>query len=347
MKRVCVAVFVFAVLALVALPASAQPVAPSKSGMVDYIEGTVYVNDEIVPDPIVATFPYVKENGKVRTEEGRAEALMQGGVSVRLGENSTLRMITSRFIDTRVELEKGSAVVQVLELLSGNSLTVVLKDATIALVKSGDYRLDAEPARIKVFAGQADVTIGERRIEVGSGKMLDLTSATASVEKFDKGFTDPLDRWSMQRGSIQANASLSAARDVYMNSSGRNPCSGYSYAGYVSSNPCGTWRWNPYFGLITYIPYGGRICDPYWGYCLYSPQQIMGYYYAPPPVMNSGGGGGGFGNSAPATSGGYSGAAAASSGMASAPSSGSGSTAAAASSSSSAGGGSSAGGHGR
>jgi hypothetical protein len=316
--------------------------------MVDYIEGTVYVNDELVPDPIVATFPYIKENATLRTEEGRAEALMQGGVSLRLGENSTLRMVSSRFVDTRVELQKGSAVVQVLELVSGNNLTLVLKDASISLLKSGDYRFDAEPARLKVYAGQAVVTVGEQKIEVGAGKMLNLSGQVASAEKFDKEAIDSLDRWSMERGAIQANASLSASRDVYLSSAGSNPCRGYSYGGYVSStsNPCGSWRWNPYFGIITYIPFGGRICDAYWGYCLYNPGMIMGYYN-PPSYFPSGGGSTPSFSSSPATSGGYSGAAAASSTMSSAPSSGSGSTAGAAASSSSAGAGSSSGGHGR
>jgi hypothetical protein len=275
---------------------------------------------------------------------------MQGGVALRLGENSTLRMISSRFVDTRIELERGSAVVQVMELLSGNNITVILKDASITLTKAGDYRFDVEPARIKVFAGLAEVKIGDRTVEVGGGKLLDLSNATASLEKFSKEQTDALDRWSMRRGQAQANASLSAAREIYVSSRGSDPCRPNSFVNSVApaSTPCGTWRWSPNFGMLVYIPWAGRICDPYWGYCMYSPNQVMSVYRVPQPIMSGGGGGGPavFQPSAP-TSGGMSGASAASSVMTSAPSSGSGSTAAAAASSSSAGGGSSSGGRGR
>ena len=49
------------------------------------------------------------------TEEGLAEVLLPPGFTLRLGENSSIRMITNRLIDTRVELSTGSAIVDALE----------------------------------------------------------------------------------------------------------------------------------------------------------------------------------------------------------------------------------------
>ena len=57
------------------------------------------------------------------------------------------------------------------------------------------------------------------------------------------------------------------------------------------NNPCNSWRYNPWYGLVTYIPCGGNIYSPY-GYRYWSPYNVMrAYYVPPPPVYNTGGGG--------------------------------------------------------
>jgi len=212
------------------------PVTPSRSGMVSYIQGAVYLDDKEIPDPIIAQFPYMKENGTLRTAEGKAEAAMNPGVMLWLGENSSLRMITSRFIDTRVELVQGAATVSLTEVAKDNSFTVVFKDATAIIAKAGFYHFYADPAGIKVFAGLARVQVGEQNMEVTAGKMLVVNGQKASVEKFDKEATDALDRFSGRRGELVAAANASAARDC-------NPDYGYSYGYAANGRPCvGNWR---------------------------------------------------------------------------------------------------------
>src|SRR2546429_3861810 len=51
----------------------------------------------------ICNFPDVKENWQLRTEEGRAEVLLTPGVFLRVSENSAIRMIANRLIDTRVD----------------------------------------------------------------------------------------------------------------------------------------------------------------------------------------------------------------------------------------------------
>jgi hypothetical protein len=291
------------------MPAMAQPVAPSKSGMVSYIEGEVRLDDQLIQDPIVAQFPYMKENGSLRTLQGRAEVQMLPGWTMRLGESSLLRMLTSRFIDTRVELVEGSGVVQVPEIHKDNSLTVVLGSAAITIAKAGDYRFDASPARLKVFAGEATVKIGNELLVVGGGRMVNLGGALASVEKFGKEDVDSLDRWSARRGELAAAANASSARRVYEANGSSADC----YASNVvqGTDPCvGRVVWNPWYGLWTYIPYGGVVCDPFWGYCYYNPDRVYARYYAPQPTYqpptNMGGGMPSYQTPAP-TSSGYSG----------------------------------------
>src|ERR1019366_3788592 len=120
MRRIWVAVLAVAFLVGAVAPASGQvgsvaPVTPSKSGMVSYIQGAVYVDDKLIPDPIVAQFPYMKESGTLRTTEGRAEVVMNPGLMKPLGENKTPPNNPNPFFQTRRELVQGATTVSLLE----------------------------------------------------------------------------------------------------------------------------------------------------------------------------------------------------------------------------------------
>ena len=350
MKPVWIAAVLAVVLALSAIPALAQPVISAKSGVISYVEGKVYLADQVV-EPSPTRFPDVKENAVVRTAEGRAEVLLTPGVVLRLGENSSFKMLTNRLIDTRLELLTGSAVVEADDIAKDTSVTLVCKDGTVTLGKKGLYRLDTAPARIKVFDGVASVQVAGQNVLVAAGKMLSLGGEVAAVEKFDKEDTDSLDNWSKRRGELVAMANVSAARQVH-----DSGCAGFSFVTPVSTTqPCVSsqcspgWRYNPWYGMITYIPCG-TAWSPY-GYRYWNPMNVMRAYYVPPPMLTNrgvgglGGGGVAYPTMAP-TSGGYSGTVAAAPAAVSAPSMSSGSTAASSAGSSSVGHGSTAGGGG-
>jgi len=301
MKRFWIFAPAAAILVLCALPAYTQPVISAKSGIISWVQGQVYMGDEAV-EASATKFSDIKENVVVRTEDGRAEILLTPGVVMHVGEHSSFRMLTKRLIDTRLELLTGSAVVSAVEIAKDSNVTIVCKSGTVVLSKAGHYRLDAIPGRLKVFAGLADVQIGDRHIEVTAGKMVSLNGDMAAAEKFDKLDTDSLDNWARSRDQIMAMANVSTARSM-------------SYAGYGYGS-AGVWGLNPYFGLYTYIPASGRLCDPYYGYCYWSPYTVGRVYYRPPTPVYSSGGAGGFAHSYPgmgSTSGGYSGTMAASS----------------------------------
>ena len=150
------------------------------------------------------------------------------------------------------------------------------------------------------------VTVNGQSTLVGAGKMMD--SATASVEKFDKEATDAMDNWAKRRAELIAMANASSAKQVH--DYGCTPNSNFAAVNNGASSPCynhcNSWRYNPWYGLITYIPCGANIYSPY-GYRYYSPYNVMGAYYVPlRPIYNGGGYGG--------NSGGYSGMAQTSSG---------------------------------
>src|SRR5262245_23028369 len=162
--------FGIACFALAAISASAQPVISAKAGMVSRTEGKVFIGDSAI-ETSQTNFPEVKENAILRTELGRAEVLLTRGVYMRIGESASFKMLTSRLIDTRLELLTGSAIVEADEIVKDNNLTILAGEATVAVTKHGLYRFDLGSGTIKVFDGTASVSIHGQNLLVGAGRM--------------------------------------------------------------------------------------------------------------------------------------------------------------------------------
>jgi hypothetical protein len=288
MKRIWLSGTPLAILALAAIPASAQTVIGAKSGVINWVEGDAFLGDKpYVMQP--SQFGEVKENMVFRTDEGRAEILLPPGVFLRLADKSSIKMISNRLIDTRVELLSGSGIVEVDDIAKEATVTIVVKDGTVSLNKAGLYRFDAQPAQLKVFKGDASVAMGGENTSVGTGKMLALSGVLASAEKFNVADTDSFDHWSRRRGELVANANISAAKQAqgYGGGYASNPCSGYGAGGPYGTGPfakpLGSWGYNPYYGFGTYIPCSGRFMSPY-GYAFWSPYSAYQAFWAPRPT---------------------------------------------------------------
>ena len=166
-----------------------------------------------------------------------------------------------------------------------------------------------ENAVLRTEDGRAEVllTLGTilRTGENSSFKMLTnrlIDTATAQVDKFDKEATDALDNWAKRRAELVAMANASSAKQVHDSGCGPNTNVVNSNFAAVNNgtttttspcyNPCNSWRYNPWYGLITYIPCGANIYSPY-GYRYWSPYNVMQAFYMPPPMFRGGGSGGG------------------------------------------------------
>ncbi len=272
---------------LAAGSACAQAVISSHSGVVQYVEGRAYLADKAI-EPKFGTFPDIKENQEFRTEDGRAEVLLTPGVFLRLGENSAIRMLSTRLVDTRVEVLSGSAMIESTEMPKDNAVELVYKKDSIRLQKQGIYRVDAEPARFQVFEGEAVVTDPSGQLTLKSGKQTVL-AGVLMAENFDRKADDQdaLYRWSDRRASYVAQANVAAASSANASSGGYGNYGGYGYGGLgygsgfggLGTYPgyLGGWALNPLFGMYTYMPYSGFGYSPF-GYTYYSPATVA---YAP------------------------------------------------------------------
>jgi hypothetical protein len=257
--------------------ASAQSVISAKSGLIHYAEGRVYLGGQLVENKF-GTFPDIKENAQLRTEDGRAEVLLTPGVFLRIAENSSFRMVTNRLIDTRLEFLSGSILVEADELLKDNGVTIVYNDYAVQIQKKGIYRFDSDPAELRVYDGAVLAQINGKNQEIKEGQLLAM-NGDLKLAKFNKEDVDALYRWSRRRSEYISMANVSAAKSV------RD--SGMSW--YSSG-----WAFNPYFNMYTFIPYNGAFYNPF-GYALWSPFTVYNYLYSPgfynTGYMNGGGGG--------------------------------------------------------
>src|SRR5690242_11182530 len=83
---------VAALLSLGGGAARAQSVISARSGLIHYVEGRVLLDGKPV-EVKITNFPEVKESMELRSEDGRAEVLLNPGVFLRLAENSAVRMV--------------------------------------------------------------------------------------------------------------------------------------------------------------------------------------------------------------------------------------------------------------
>jgi hypothetical protein len=139
-----------------------QQLISAESGLLNHIEGNALLNGyQIMVKP--GDFPQMKEGDGFRTEKGRQEVLLGPGVFLRLGENSAFRMVSARLTDTRIDFERGSALIECTSLPRHGHLAVTFRQATLSILKDGVYRLDSDPVRLKVYAGEARVLQGGRK----------------------------------------------------------------------------------------------------------------------------------------------------------------------------------------
>ena len=246
-----------------------QSVISAHSGLIHYVEGRVLLDSQPV-EVKIATFPDMKEHMELRTEDGRAEILLNPGAFLRVGENSAVRMVSNKLSDSRMELLSGSAVVEAdssAESQGEEIVTILYKGTATHIRKGGIYEFYSEPAQLRVFSGEAEVVgASGNTLVLKSAKMVALDNPLAA-EKFDPKDGDALSRWSRRRAEYISMANVSAAK--YASDSG-------------TTWNRGNWIYNQYFGMVTFMPGSGISHSPY-GYDFYSPASVYVIYR--PPVM--------------------------------------------------------------
>jgi len=247
---------------LLAASGWAQSVISARSGTIQYTEGSVTVNDQAVQVNHNDTkFPVVDIGQTLATQDGRVEVLLTPPVFMRLAENSSIRMVANKLVDTRVEVLSGSAMVEAGRFLQDNSVTLMYKGADIALTRSGLYRIDSDRDTLRVYDGEARVSVGGDTTTATRGEAVQL-GAVLAKSKFDPKIGDDFYRWNARRDEYVAEANVYAAHQAQG--------MGSNYSG-------DTWLYNPYFGMYTFAPMAGMYFSPF-GYGYFSPFAVGALY---------------------------------------------------------------------
>jgi len=251
---------------------------PARPGSVNYVEGVASLDGEVLKTDAVGSVEMAKDQ-VLTTEAGKVEVLLTPGVFLRIGDNSSLKMLSPDLANTMVELNKGQAFVEVLEIRKENNIRVNQSDAGTKLLNKGLYDFDANQNEIRVFKGKAEVYAGTQKITLTQERELTLTGAAKlSAHNFDaRQYTDDLYRWSGLRSGYLSEASVDAAR-IYV---GAGP-TWYGPGWYGPG-----WYWDPWFMTYTFLPANGVFYSPFgWGF--YSPIFVygspffyFGYYHFP------------------------------------------------------------------
>jgi len=272
-------------MAAAGLPLFSQSVTSARSGTVHYFEGAATIDGKTI-EAQKGRFSQLADGSTLTTGQGRVEILLTPGVFLRVGENTSVKMLDSRLLSTRVEFLSGTAMLEADDpevSIKDPAVTIVYGEYQIQPVKYGLFEFFSEPSQLKVFKGEADVVVAGNHTTVKEGRMLGF-SPTLTTEKFDVKAADELYFWTRDRAAYVSAANVASARSA--NANGFAPSSGgYGFGGYHG----GSWYYNTYLDMFTFLPYGRNIYWSPFGYGFFSPYSIYAYYQPGGYYWNGGG----------------------------------------------------------
>ncbi len=235
---------------------------PARPGTINYVEGQVFAGTRSLDGKSIGKVELAP--GEVlSTDKGKAEILLTPGVFVRFGDESSARMIATGLTNTVVSVDKGEAMVEVVELHPENFLGIEQDGRKTELLKTGLYDFNGNRHELRVLDGEARVKDAHKDATVKAGHMVDLTmTEPLKTRKFDKKTVEAEDlyRWASLRSSYLAEANVDYA-----------PTYAYGGAGWYGDG----WYWDPWFGAYTFMPWDGIFFSPFgWGF--YSPWCVFG-----------------------------------------------------------------------
>ncbi len=252
-------------LATLCATAFGQNANSASPGTLNYIEGQASIEGHSLSSQSVGNTT-LQAGQVLATANGKAEILLTPGIFVRLGDNSTVQMVSPDLTHTEIKLEQGRANVEVDQIHPQNTILVDLKSGQTQLLKNGLYSFDANNSTVRVFDGKAAVYPGAnlqtdiKPIEVKGDHQLVLNGEPLKPQRFnkDEATNDPLYKWSSLRSDYLGQANVNLAEE---------------YAGYPGFYP--GWYWAGYPYGYTWLPGAGLFWNPF-GYGFYSPYYLYG-----------------------------------------------------------------------
>jgi hypothetical protein len=243
--------------------ARSQNTTSARPGTVNYVEGQATLNGQHLATKAVGQAEIAKGQ-TLTTTNGKVEVLLTPGVFLRLGDNSAVTMVSPDLTATEVQLDRGTAEVEVDQIYKENHLLIDQGPAQAELMKNGLYEFDANANQLRVFAGEAEVSpsqAAKKWIKVKGHHELAVTGEPVKAQDFNpeqSANQDQLYAWSKLRADYLGQANENLAQE---------------YAGAPGFYP--GWYWDPWMYQYTWLPGDGLFWSPF-GYGFYSPAYLYG-----------------------------------------------------------------------
>ena len=232
-------------------PNPTQPANPPRPGTVNYTEGAAYIDGNVLSKQSAGNMQ-LGAGQVLTTAEGKAEVLLTPGIFLRVGDHSAVKMISPDLENTKVELERGRAGVEVDQIFPQNMVQIIDAGKATQLMKTGYYEFDANQPEAMVFQGQAEVDLGDGKWEKVKNHH-ELALAASGPEKtvdFDSHpANDDLYNWSSLRSQYLAEANNQIAGE-YADAPGFYP----------------GWYWDPWMWDYTYLGWDPFFSPFGWGF---------------------------------------------------------------------------------
>jgi hypothetical protein len=200
--------------AVLCVPASASTTDTNSAlpGTLNYVEGNAQF--EGTPLNAKSVGQNALEIGQtLSTQEGKAELLLTPGVYLRLGNNSSVKMVDNSLTDTALQVMSGHVMVDVTDLYKQNDIRIQEGNANARLLKNGLYDFDLKDNHIRVFSGKTVVDEGDRHVTIKGNHEITLAeNAPRKAKPFEKKEFESGDlyRWNTLRSTYIAEANAPA-----------------------------------------------------------------------------------------------------------------------------------------
>jgi hypothetical protein len=179
--------------------APAQKAIGAKSGVIQFATGEVFLDG--MPIRLAKNdYLQIENSQNLQTTNGYVELVLAPAAYLWLGRHSSLRMRQNKLNDIQVEINQGSALVEILKTIQNFPINVHVSKSVIEIKKTGLYRLDAAPGELRVYSGVVLTKNGKKQTRITKGRMINLDSESAPVG-FDIKSVDDLHRLATNRSA--------------------------------------------------------------------------------------------------------------------------------------------------
>jgi hypothetical protein len=232
-------------------------------GAVNYVEGQASIDGQPLSAHSAGS-AVAGPNQVIDTGTGYVEVLLTPGTFLRIGHDSEVRVLTAGLVNTKLDLSRGSALIESAEHVKGTDTSVVVNGVTTEIEKNGLYAFDANQGAIKVLDGKATVLDATHPVNLTKGHEFLVAGNAQAKRDFSvrAAEEDPLYVWSKVRSQSLASENMTLANNIA------------AYGGWYGPG----WYWNPYWSSYAFLPAYGFAGSPF-GFGFYSPIYIRHYGY--------------------------------------------------------------------